>query len=471
MRATTLASLVVMLGCLGIEAADAQNYTLTDLGNLGGKIVSASAISNNGIVVGQSSIAGNDGSSFVFEWKNGVITKLDGLDSTFSQAYGVNSAGEVVGFTLDAHDLGRAFLYSDGVFSFPAGSSESSAYGINESGEVVGGYDPNVAAEQPFIYSDGMLATIAVNGAASAINNAGQVVGGTYSGEAFLYADGVITNLGQVSAQAINDKSQIIGGNGLSCYLSTDGKRKTLGSLYPKGPCHALALNNVGTVVGSAGVKNSNRYHAFIYKDGAFSDLNSMVVGPLKPYVVLGLASGINDSGQIAATGDDSRHPDEIHAYLVSPVLPLAIACPAAAAKVGTVYDSRPVVTGGVEPYTFSIVEGTLPNGLSLDFNTGAIIGTPTTVAKYQFEIQVTDSSQTADGTATQTCSIDVTQGHPPARAHGDALPSVVRHRRPLQLANKRSDLAQHRQHGDPALAGRHNAGRRDPNARLFSHR
>jgi hypothetical protein len=47
-------------------------------------------------------------------------------------------------------------------------------------------------------------------------------------------------------------------------------------------------------------------------------------------------------------------------------------------------------VTGGTPPYTFSVV-GTLPTGLTLNANTGAITGTPTTTGS--FSIQVTDST------------------------------------------------------------------------------
>ncbi len=47
-------------------------------------------------------------------------------------------------------------------------------------------------------------------------------------------------------------------------------------------------------------------------------------------------------------------------------------------------------VTGGVGPYTFSVV-GTLPAGLTLNTSTGAITGTPT--AAGTFSIQVTDAN------------------------------------------------------------------------------
>src|SRR6185369_5742516 len=47
--------------------------------------------------------------------------------------------------------------------------------------------------------------------------------------------------------------------------------------------------------------------------------------------------------------------------------------------QVGQPYNSSFIVTGGVSPYTFSIINGSLPPGLTLNPTTGALTGTPTT--------------------------------------------------------------------------------------------
>lgn len=62
------------------------------------------------------------------------------------------------------------------------------------------------------------------------------------------------------------------------------------------------------------------------------------------------------------------------------------------AGTVGTAYNSNIVVTGGVAPYSFT-VEGELPEGLSLNAETGAITGIPTKAQTSNFSITVTDSS------------------------------------------------------------------------------
>jgi Putative Ig domain len=47
----------------------------------------------------------------------------------------------------------------------------------------------------------------------------------------------------------------------------------------------------------------------------------------------------------------------------------------------------------GTPPYTYQLISGALPPGLSMDRN-GNITGTATLVGKFSFQVQVTDSSQ-----------------------------------------------------------------------------
>lgn len=50
-------------------------------------------------------------------------------------------------------------------------------------------------------------------------------------------------------------------------------------------------------------------------------------------------------------------------------------------------------VTGGQAPYSFSVLSGTVPAGLSLDAS-GNLTGTPTTAGPDSFQVTVTDSGQ-----------------------------------------------------------------------------
>ncbi|NDD90807.1 hypothetical protein EBZ37_01800 [bacterium] len=50
------------------------------------------------------------------------------------------------------------------------------------------------------------------------------------------------------------------------------------------------------------------------------------------------------------------------------------------------------VVSGGVAPYRFAVASGSLPAGLTLDTNTGLILGTPQTIGVTPFAIRATDA-------------------------------------------------------------------------------
>ena len=85
----------------------------------------------------------------------------------------------------------------------------------------------------------------------------------------------------------------------------------------------------------------------------------------------------------------------------------LKLACPTSTGTVGTPYSSTLHASGGIPGYTFAIISGVLPGGLTLDANSGAITGTPTAPAgAFPFIAQVTDSVGTTADTSALNCSI-----------------------------------------------------------------
>lgn len=84
--------------------------------------------------------------------------------------------------------------------------------------------------------------------------------------------------------------------------------------------------------------------------------------------------------------------------------------------QIGFPYSTTMAATGGTSPYSWTVINGTLPTGMSLDKATGIISGTPTAPGNFDFVIQVQDRDTSA---ATKAFSIVVLD---PAVASGGLL-------------------------------------------------
>jgi len=60
---------------------------------------------------------------------------------------------------------------------------------------------------------------------------------------------------------------------------------------------------------------------------------------------------------------------------------------------VGAAYNVVISVSGGADPYAFSLASGSLPAGLSLNAATGSVSGTPAAAGIYNFTLQVVDAT------------------------------------------------------------------------------
>jgi probable HAF family extracellular repeat protein len=224
----------------GSPGTEAVQFTLTDLGTLGGEQSRAYAINKHGQVAGSSDTSAGERHGFL--WDNGTMTDLGRLDGNRSTVTALNDEGQVAGYITYPSSFTHAFVWTDGVMTdlgtLPGGFN-SQAKAINNRGQVAGGAELLTAtdpwpryASHAVIWQDGKVTDLGTLGGtdseAWAINDSGQVAGysftPSYEMHAFLWADGRMTDL-------------TVGTTGASCGCYA----------YPTG------LNNRGQVVGLEG--------------------------------------------------------------------------------------------------------------------------------------------------------------------------------------------------------------------------
>jgi probable HAF family extracellular repeat protein len=348
-----LALLAALAGPGAAPAAAATTYTVMTL-TANGYESSPFAINAAGLVVGYSYPS-------AILWRNGIATNLGVPGEVLSQAIGINTSGQVVGFS--ATDWGnqymRASLWQDGAMTdlndrLPPGSSTQllSAYGINDAGQMVGSaYLPDSGSYPPFLLSGGTLTLLPTlpggrDGAARAINNAGQIVGRTsvVPGGAYhaaLWQGGALTDLGTLGGDnsdgfSISDTGQVVGwaqtaGGDRHAFLWQNGRMTDLGTLPGYEHSVAYGINTAGQVVGwvetaaSGGDITYGGVHAVLWENGAIVDLNSRI--PAGTALLLAKATAINDNGQIVGQGLDLVPRNDVPpikpGFLLTPAAPV----------------------------------------------------------------------------------------------------------------------------------------------------
>lgn len=340
-------------------------YTVTDLGTLGGTFGQAYNLNNKGEVVGWSSTGGVPTSAFI--WRKGRMTDLGTFGGIVSQASAISDKGDVVGNseTSAVDPLGEEFcggqdynqdqsvclpfLWSKGVMSpLPTlGGNNGIAFGVNNRGQVVGQvenavHDPTCVAPQvlqfkPVMWENGEAHALPTvpgypDGIAQAINDNGQVVGVSTDcvftrAHGLLWQHGKYTDLGnlggtQMAPSSINNRGQVIGSADLPpggiifhVFLWQSGVVRDIGTIPGDVEGSGGAINDNGQVVGQS-CDGSGNCRAFLWENGAMTDLNSLV--PANSDLQLFDANGINSRGEIVGLAIQTS-TSELRAYLAVP--------------------------------------------------------------------------------------------------------------------------------------------------------
>jgi probable HAF family extracellular repeat protein len=119
-----------------------QHGHMTDLGTLGGHSGVANWINNQGEVVGQSDLAG-DNSALPFLWKNGHMRRLPTIGGGGGGANWISPRGDIAGeyFVPPYHTNFRGFLWRNGKMTdLPpvGGAAQALGNSVNDHGQVVG---------------------------------------------------------------------------------------------------------------------------------------------------------------------------------------------------------------------------------------------------------------------------------------------------------------------------------------------
>lgn len=93
-------------------------------------------------------------------------------------------------------------------------------------------------------------------------------------------------------------------------------------------------------------------------------------------------------------------------------------------ATIGVPYSADVNATGGTPPHTFAVSSGALPTGLVLNATTGAITGTPTTAATFDFTITATEVATGCTGSRAYRTIVwaDLVRGVPSLDFYGLVL-------------------------------------------------
>jgi probable HAF family extracellular repeat protein len=410
------------------------------------------SINDNGDVVGYCNAGGD---SFGVVWHGASPSDLGKLvDGTFSHAWGINSAGQIVGDSNTGNNLDpKAVVFGPAGWMQldNSGGSAQAAYGITDAGVIFGnfttqrhpgteGWDPvfwtfDAAHDRynrsnlpkpigtpvtgvsgAFIYAATKLGIAVGQVASDLVGNQG----GLWKNDATHtlvvldkpagFASGVAFGVSD-DGRAVGSISNVAGTHAALWQNDAANTPVDLGALSGDPDATAYGVNTSGQVVGvSVGPASPQGRieRAFVYQSGSLADLSSLV-DPADGAWKITRAVGINNAGAIIGTGvlDGVMSPVLLTPTIVS-CSTITITSPALNATVGDAFSVQLSAAGGTAPYSYAITSGALPAGLSLS-SAGVMSGTPT--AAGDVSIMVSASDGAGCGASAQSMTVHVAKG------------------------------------------------------------
>jgi probable HAF family extracellular repeat protein len=334
LRIPSLAALA-FLALLAPVASAGITYSVIDLGTLGGAGSHAWAINDLGQVVGEAQISTGQWHAFIWDAKGGMRD----LDSkgyyASSTAHDINSSGEVVGTATAADSTTHAFIWNSDANVMQALSPtyyKSEAWGINSSGNVAGfGRQTSIALRSGLLWSGEGAPVNCGSELICDVNDSGWSVGESPAGHAALWVDGNMRELAASTAQArrISDSGTVVGAT-----LFVSGTNPShafvwsaaggLRVIYSKASLTGAAnsVNDLGQVVGAEEEgAASYPWHGFLWDASAgFRRLDNLLGTDPNGWTICD-GVDINNSGDIVGDGyqlGSSGDFNSLHAILLT---------------------------------------------------------------------------------------------------------------------------------------------------------
>lgn len=267
-----------------------------DLGDLGVfEFSQALGINDAGQVIGVAEVPeprNPQGTAFrAWTWRNGTMTALPPLGNDLeSQSVAINEIGEVLVVSFDRADRGRDryYVWKDGRIdqlgrlNFDPGGPSAFASSMNNSRQIVGSVVHADGQERAFLWENGRMTDL-----------------GLAPGDDFFSGADKITNDGRIvgTSWALDDtnghgsRAQGIVWQGASFV-------RTIPPLPGDWAASILGVNASGVTVGFSGFPSSG----VVSSGGAWANLNDLVV-PAPPQRFLYEGTDVNDRGQIVVDG------------------------------------------------------------------------------------------------------------------------------------------------------------------------